>query len=259
MMYSLRDGGLSVVTNLGKKTIREISGFGKGRLLISELAPVNQKQIARISWMELKTGRSETLYAGFRARFLAGAQVIIYDDAENLYSVYLAGGSEIDSIIMSHKRHQLTAMVEASDDSLLLETKLEGRTVIQSYQPVTGQLDRLDPLARTCQLQGAVWIEDLRQLACRKIGDEGDVLTGTYILVDLEGNLIANLALPDGEKFLALTYISSQGVLVFRETWQSQFTGELKAAVWVHDIHSGKNHRLPGSQNLGGSVVYTEY
>jgi hypothetical protein len=259
MMYSLRDGGLTVVTNLGRKTIREISSFGEGRLLISELAAVNQKQIARISWLDVKTGRSDALYAGFRARFLAGAQAIIYDDAEKLYWVYRAGFSEIDSIILAHKRHQLTAMIEVADNSLLLETQEDGQPVVQAYQPMTGELERLDQLAGLCQLQGAVWIGDLEQLACRKRSSEGGVAAGTYVLADIEGNLKAELSLPDGEKFLALTYIGSQSALIFQETWESQFRGKHKSAIWAHDIHSGENQQLSGSQNLGASAVYTEY
>ena len=61
------------------------------------------------------------------------------------------------------------------------------------------------------------------------------------------------------EKFLALAYISDQGALILKESWQSQFGGQEKSAVWAHDIHSGENHRLSGTQNLGASVVYTEY
>jgi hypothetical protein len=215
--------------------------------------------VARISWLDLKTGRSESLYSGVQARFVAGAGVIVYDDGAKLYSVPLAGDSGIDSIILTYKRHQLTAMVEVSNDSLLFEIQDAGQPVIEAYQAVTGELQTLERLAGLCRLEGAVWIGDLEQLACRKRDSEGDEAAGTYVLADLEGNLMASLSLPEGEKFLALAYVRDQGVLILQESWQSQFGGQEKSAVWAHDIHSGENYRLSETQNLGESVVYTDY
>jgi hypothetical protein len=237
MQFGLRDGGLSVVSNLGNKTIRE--------------------QVARISWLDLKTGQSESLYAGYRARFLAGARVILYDDGEKLYSVYLAGDSEIDSVILTHKRNQLTAMVDIAGNSLLIEMQRDGRSVVQQYHPVTGELSLLDRLAERCRLKGAVWIGDLEQLACRERGVEGGE-TG-YILADLEGNRGASLSLPDEGKFLALVYVENQGALIFRQSRPGSFGGQEKFAVWAHNVQSGENTRLSAVQNLGTSAVYTDY
>lgn len=259
MRFSLHDGSLSVVTNLGNKKIQEISQLGEGRLLISELASINRKNVAGISWLDLKTGRSESLYSGYQARFVSGAGVIVYDDGTKLYSVPLAGDSEIDTIILSYKRHQLTAMVEVSDDRLLFETRKEDQPVIYVYQAVSGELQSLDQLTGLCRLEGAVWIGDLGQLACRKRGGESDEAAGAYVLADLDGNLMASLLLPEGEKFLALAYINEQGALIFKESWFRQFGGQEKSAVWAHDIHTGENRRLSGTQNLGPSVVYTDY
>lgn len=259
MRFSLRDGDLEVVTNLGNKTIREITQFGEGRLLISELASINRKEVARISWLDLKTGQSEALYSGVRARYLDSVRVIVYDDGEKLYSVYLAGDSEIDSIIMAHKRNRMSAMIEVSNGSLLFEVDGEEQPVIFTYQPVTGDLGTLDQLAGLCRLEGAVWIDDLEQLACRQRGGTGDEEAGAYILADLDGSRVKRLALPGEEKFTCLTYIESQGVLIFSENWRSKFGGQANAAVWAHDVLSGENFRLPGAQNLGSSVVYVDY
>lgn len=257
MQFALRDGGLSVVSNLGNKTIREISTLGEGKLLIAETAPVNRKQVARISWLDLKTGQSESLYAGIKARFLAGARVIIYDDGEKLYSVYLAGDSEIDSVILSHRRNQLTAMVDIAGHSLLLEMQEDGQPVVQHYHPVTGELRSLSTLAGLCRLEGAVWVDDLKQLACRERGADGS--EGGYILAGLDGNRVARLSLPEEGKFLALAYVGNQGALVFRQSRPSTFGGQEKFAVWAHDVHTGENTRLSDTQNLGSSAVYTDY
>jgi len=257
MQFRLRDGSVAVVTNLGEGTIREISPMGEDRILVSELASISGQKVARISWMELKTGQSDTLYAGDQARYVASAGVLVYDDGGTLYSVPLAGESGVIRIVLSHARHQLSNMVEVSDGSLLFETLDEGQPRIDSYQAVTGELRTLGQLARMCRLEGAVWIGELEQLACKDRG--AGELTDTYILADLDGHLISRLPLPEGKEFLALTYISDQGALILRERRAGQFGGQENYAVWAHNIHSGENRRLPGTTNLGTSVVYTDY
>ena len=49
------------VTTLGNTKIREISDFGEDRLLIAETASINRKRVARISWIDLETGRTHQI------------------------------------------------------------------------------------------------------------------------------------------------------------------------------------------------------
>jgi len=258
MQFRLRDGSLAVVTNLGEGRIREISPMGEDKILLSEMASVNGQEIARISWLDLKTGQSNALYSGVQARYVGGAGVIVYDDGGTLYSVSLRE-SAVDSIVLSHTRHQLSAMVEVSDSRVLFEILDEGQPLIHAYEASTGELRTLDQLTRRCRLEGAVWIDDLEQLACRERDGAGDEETDSYVLADLDGNLVSRISLPEGKKFLALTYISGQGALILQESWDSPFGGQENYAVWAHDVHSGENHRLSGTKNLGSSVVYIDY
>ena len=148
-------------------------------------------------------------------------------------------------------------MVEVSGGRLLIETLEDGLPVIHSYRAEDGTLGALESLGRVCGLKGAVWIDDLELLACKERAGGTDVTARGYVFADLDGNIRSRPALPEGEKFLALAYIAGQGALVLRESWRSQFDGQEGSAVWVHDVHSGENHELPDSPDLGSSVVYS--
>jgi hypothetical protein len=259
MRFSLRDDSLSMVTHLGNRTVREISPFGEGRLLVSETASVNRRNVARISWLDLKTGQSESLYSGVRARFVDAAGAIVYDDGGKLYSVSLAGDSGIDPVVMSHARNRLSAMVRVGGGTLLFETLEDEKPVVYAYRADTGELAKLESFATSCRLDGAVWIDDLDRLACRERNGDDDEAGHGYVFADLDGRLTGRPSLPEGDRFLALTYIRDQGVIVFRESRESMLGGQREYALWAHDVHSGENHLLTESQNLGTSVVYTEY
>jgi len=232
LRFSLRDGSRSVVTNLGDKSIRHISHFRKNRLLIAELASINRKNISRISWVDVKTGQSEALYSGDLALYLANSDVIVYDDGGKLFAVSLAGGSHSDPII-SHRLHQLSSMIELSNDTVLFETNDAGNRRIHSYDALTRELQLLDRLSGVCR--------------------------PAYILASLDGDVSGPLALPEGKRFFALTYVSKQNALILNESWRSRLSGQEKSAIWVHNIQSGENRRLAKNQNLGTSVVYTDF
>lgn len=257
MRFSLRDSSLEAVTHLGKTKVREISEFGEGRLLFTETASMNRKNVARISWLDLKTGRTQALYSGVQARYIARADAMVYDDGSRLYLIKQADGTETTSEILSHKRHRLSAMLEVSNGRLLLEIVEDGLPVIQSYRAVDGSLTPLDRLAKVCTLKGAVWIEDLEQLACRERTDGDSRSKAGYVFVDLDGQILSRPSFPEAEKWLALAYISNQGVLILNQTWISQIDGSENSAVWVHDVRSGENHELSDSLDLGSSVVYS--
>jgi hypothetical protein len=256
MRYDLRDGALSAVTNLGNKQIREISPFGESRLLISETTSVNRKRVAQISWMDLDTGRSESLYPGVRARYLPDADAIVYDDGRRLYSVAVVGDVETNTLLLAHRLNEVSAMVSIPGGRLLLGIRQAGEEEIHLFDIRTNQLDRLDALTRVCRLEGAVWISDEDQLACPARHPESE--GASYVLADLLGAVSRPLGLPEGESFTALTFLEGQGALILKELWESRFSEQKKAALWAHDIATGENVRLSEYKNLGASVVYAE-
>lgn len=257
MRYGMRDGKLSMVAQFGDRRIREISPLGADRLLVSETASINRVTVNRIAWIDLKTGRSEPLYSGIMARFVADPGVIVYDDGNTLYAVSLSGDSEHDSEILSHRRNQLAAVVPASGDSVLVETVEEGGPLVQAYHAPSGTLRPLRALGDRCRLAGAVWIDDLDLLACRPRDGGGEAEGTPYLLMDLGGNVARRLPLPDGGEFLALAYAAGQGALILRESGRNDFTGQREAALWVHQLASGDNQQISDSLNLGTSVVYS--
>lgn len=256
MRFSLRDGSLVVVDNLGDKTIRDISRFGPDKLLIAESASVNRKSVSRISWLDLRTRQSSALYPGMLARYLEGPGVIVYDDGSDLFAVHLRG-TGTDEIVFSHPPNQLATMIVMSADTLLFETGEAGQEIIHAWNAVTGERQPLESLSAACRLRGAVWIDTSQRLACKERAPAW--ADARYVLAGLDGAVTGKLNLPEDRQFVALTYINGQHALILKETWHGLFGGEEKSAVWAHDIRSGENTRLAKNQDLGASVVYTEF
>ena len=256
MRFGLKDGSLSVVTNLGDKTIHDVSSFLENRLLIAETASINRKEVRRISWVDVNTGQSAALYSGVLARYLEGSGIVVYDDGESFYAVALAGDTDSETIF-THKLNQLSTVMVVSKDTVLFETSDAGDWRIGSYNVITRELKTLDRLSGVCRLAQAAWISDLQQLACKESSNQSK--NGRYVLANLEGDVSGALALPEGKRFAALTYISDQNALVLKESWNSIFGGQDKTAIWVYNLQSRESHRLAKNQNPGSSVVYTNF
>ncbi len=256
MRLSLRDGSLSVVTNLGDKIIRDVSIFLENRLLIAESASINRKDVRHISWVDVNSGQTAALYSGVLARYLEGSGFIVYDDATSLFAVELASDSDSETIF-THKMNRLSTILVISEDTVLFETKEAGVWLIRSYNVLTKTLLTLDRLSGICRLDQAVWINDLEKLACKEIATE--TKNANYVLSNLDGDVSGTLPLPEGRHFVALTYISGQNALILKENWNSIFGGQERAAIWVHNVKSKESHRLAKSQNPGSSVVYMSF
>lgn len=256
MRFSLRDASLEVVTNLGNKTIQDVSKFGKNKLLIAETASINRRNVRQISWIDVKTGQTSALYSGFFARYLPESGQIIYDDGDQLFVVAIAGDSS-SKTIFTHRKNQVSRVIVGPIDTVLFETNDAGQQRIHSYDVLTGELQTLDRLSEVCRLKHAVWIDDLEQLACKERSIP--VNTARYVLANLDGNVSGTLSLPEDKQFSALAYVPDQSALILTESWNSVFGGQENTAVWLHNIQSGENHRLAKKQKLGSSVVYTKY
>ncbi len=128
MQFSLGDGSVTVVNNLGDRTIREVSALGKDKLLIAETAWIQSKSVPRISWFDLKTGQSAVFYSGVLARYVADAGIIVYDDGSKLYAVPQLGTGR-DEILVAHGLNQLSTLTVVSEHSVLFETVDAGQPV----------------------------------------------------------------------------------------------------------------------------------
>lgn len=256
MRFSLRDASLSVAGRLGDTRIRRIEAMGPEYLLITESASVNRVRVSRVSWFNLKTGESASLYRGVLAGYLAKPGIVVYDDGGNLYAVPALEGSE-NRIIYAHPYTPVTRLLEAAPGLLLFEAGQGPDAMIHSWNSGTDQRMRLDALTAACRLEGAVWIEPLQRLACQRRAATG--AGAEYVLADLDGAVDGSLSLPGDGRFEALTFIESQHVLVLRETWQGLMSDYDKHAVWTYDIRTGASYRLADNVNLGSSVVYADY
>jgi hypothetical protein len=256
MRFGLKDGSMSVVTNLGDKTTHDVSNFLENRLLIAESASINRMEVRSISWVDVNTGQTAPLYSGVLARYLEGPGVVVYDDGESLFRVALSGAHDSESIF-THKKNQLSTVIVVSKDTVLFETGDAGEWRIRSYDVLTGKLQTLDRLSGVCRLDQAVWINDLEQLACKEQSGQSKLVR--YVFVNLAGDVSGELALPEGKRFAALTYISGQKALILKEAWNSVFGGKERFAIWVYNIQSRESLRLSDSQNPGSSVVYTDF
>lgn len=256
MRFSLRDGSVTIEGHLGETAIREISAFGADHLLIAETASVNRRSVPRISWFDIRNGESVDLYPGVYATYLPDAHLVAYDDGLNLYAVPQLDGSA-NEIIYSHAQNQVTRLLAAPPGLLLIEVGEGGAPAIRSWSARTGDIGALEGLTRACRLRGAVWIESLARLACKR--RSGAVADAGYVLAALDGTVDGNIELPADGQFFALTYLPGPHVLVLQETRPGLFGTRDKHAVWVYELHSGASHRLPGNANLGTSAVYAEY
>jgi hypothetical protein len=256
MRFGLRDGSLSAVTNLGDKTIHDVSNFLDGRLLITDSASINRKVVRRISWVDVNTGQTAAMFSGVLARYLEGTGFVVYDDGEELIAVPLADDSDIKAIF-THKTNQVSAVKVVSKDTVLFEASDAGERLIRSYNVLTGTLQTLDRLSGVCRLDQSVWISDREQLVCMDQSNQSEY--ASFVLTNLDGDVSGTLELPGDKHFEALVYISDQSALVLKETWTGVFGGQEKSAIWVHNMQSGENHRLVENQHLGSSVVYTNF
>lgn len=125
MQFSLRDASLEVVTNLGNKTIQDVSKFGKTKLLIAETASINRRNVRQTSWIDVKTGQTSALYSGFFARYLPESGQIVYDNGDELFVVAIAGDSSSKSIF-SHQMNMVSRVIVGPIGAVLFETNDAG-------------------------------------------------------------------------------------------------------------------------------------
>jgi len=252
--FDLEQGVSTIVANRGAVTIRSVSSFGDGRLLLAETATVDNHEVTRISWVNVDTGQAGSLYSGVVGRYLPGPRVLVWDDGTRLHASSRTMNSRHNAEIITHNLNQLTTILDVGEHTVLFAAGGPAQRTIHSYNVVTRELLRREELSDVCELSSAVWIGTHNQLACLARETGGD--DADYLLVDLEGNIRGRLDLPPGKQFVPLAFLPDQQVLVLTERWYAWLGGGERFAVWTYDIGSGQSRRMVKDQYLGASAVY---
>jgi hypothetical protein len=222
--------------------------------LLVETASVEGRDVPRISWINPRSGRAETLYSGVAARYLRGPAALVWDDGLRLHVTSRRADSAVNAEVVVHGLNQLSTIIDVSDRMVLFEAGPPDDREIHSYDIRTRELSHLDALSGACRLAGAVWIDDLDQLAC----PSRENLSGgsDYLLVDLAGIVRGQLALPKKRHFVALAFAADQHSLLLTERWASLIGGADRYAVWAYNFIDGQSYRIVRNQYLGDSAVY---
>ena len=256
MRFSLQNAGLSVVGHLGDTVIRDLSELGSGDLLVAETASVNRLKVPRISWFNPATGEAADLYPGLFARHLPGPSMVVYDDGSSLVAVPQQN-ERPNVTVYNHPPNQLTVLLAAGPDVALFEVVEEGEPVIRSWNAITGEHRALEGLTRTCRLEGAVWVDSLERLVCRR--RDGLAAEAEHVIAGLDGRVDTALALDSGDEYRVLAYSAAQEVLVVQQIWHAVLDSRDRYAVLLLDLESGETHRVADNVNLGSAVVFADY
>jgi hypothetical protein len=252
--FDLSDGSSQPAANLGDVTIDHLSDFRGGNLLLTLRVFVNGRETSRILSFNLRQGGSFPLFPGFGAEFLPGPKAVIYDDGLKLLATHRDHSYKDETVIDAHGYNSRPTVVVLSESEILFDRVADGDVEILRYNADDDTLQVLQPLSGQCDLNGAVWISDTKQLLCRSPGTSQQ--DSTYRFVSLDGNVGKTLPLPDDKVLRALVYLPDQQLVVLTERSSSWGGGQPRNAVWVYDMHKAALNLLAKDQYLGKSVVY---
>ena len=252
--FDLSNGSSSPVANLGDVTIDHLSAFRGGDLLLTLRAFSNGRETSRILRFNVRQGVSFSLFPGLMAEYLPDSKAVIYDDGSNLLATRRENAYHDETLIDAHGYTSKPAVVVVSGSEILFDKVIDGNVVIHRYDADKDAPQALQQLSAVCDLNGAVWIADAKQLLCRKPGAAPQ--ESAYLLASLDGTVNKTLALPAGKALRALVYLPDQQFVVLTERSKSWGGGQPKNAVWIYDMGTAKSYLIAKDQYLGDSVVY---
>ena len=188
------------------------------------------------------------------AEYLPDSKAVIYDDGSNLLATRRANAYHDETLIDAHGYTSKPAVVVVSGSEILFDKVIDGNVVIHHYDADNDAPQALQQLSEVCDLNGAVWIADAKQLLCRKPG--AALRESAYLLASLDGTVNKTLALPAGKALRALVYLPDQQLVVLTERSQSWGGGQPNNAIWIYDMGTTKSYLIAKDQYLGDSVVY---
>ena len=250
----LRDGSTSVEANLGDVSIRRVSAYGDENLLLTVFGIVNHKDTYRLMQYETATGQTGVLFNGRNGLYLAGEEMLVYDDGLRLRAKVRSGNRRVDVELVKYEfgeRVRLTPL----PGSVFLYSIADGEGApIFLHDATTQATEPLQQLSEVCGLDGAIWIDAYQQLLCRTTASSGRFQS--YSFFDLDGTLHGRLDLPESRSFRVVAYLQDQEALVLTQSWRSLIGDRGKTAIWIYKLGSDESYRLVKDQYLGDTVVY---
>jgi hypothetical protein len=250
----LRDGSTSVEANLGDVSIRRVSAYGDENLLLTVFGVVNHKQTYRLMQYEIATGQTGILFKGRKGLYLTGQEMLVYDDRLRLRAKVSGDSRRVDIELAQHEFGDRVELIPVSDSSFLYSIGDAERELIFAHDANTQTTKKLEKLSAVCSLDGAIWIDESRQLLCRMTATSGQF--ESYSFFDLDGTLRGRLSLPESMSFRAVVYLQDQESLVLTQPWRSLIGNRGKTAIWIYNFGSDDYYRLVKDQYLGETVVY---
>jgi hypothetical protein len=252
--FDLSDGSSMPAANLGDVTIDHLSDFRGGNLLLTLRVFVNGRETSRILSFNLRQGVSFALFPGFGAEFMLSPKAVIYDDGLKLLVTHRDRSYKDETVIDDHGYNSRPTVVVLSKSEILFDRVTDGDVEILRYNADDDTSQALQPLSEQCDLNGAVWITDTKQLLCRSPGTAQQ--DSIYMFVSLDGNVEKTLPSPDDKFLRALVYLPDQRLVVLTERSSSWGGGQPRNFVWIYDMRTAAIYLLAKDQYLGKTVVY---
>ncbi len=253
--FDLSDGSSSPVSHLGDVTIDHLTTFEGGDLLLTMRVYVNQREASQIIRFKPRQEESLSLFPGRMAEFLSDPRVVIYDNGLKLFATHRRMGYSDEIVIENHGYGLVPAVVVISASEILFDRIIDGDVVIHRYDGNENESHALHRLSATCDLEGAVWLADSKQLFCRKLGASPP--GSEHQLVSLNGAVDRHLNLPADKNLRALVHMPDQQMVVLSERSNRWGGGQPTNLVWIYELDTDESYVISKNQYLGDSVVYT--
>ena len=249
--FDLADGSSEVVASVGQANIREVHDLVGPRVLLVMDVFENQRQISRISWLDVRTLQVTALFSGVAVAYLPDIETYVYDSGVRLAAASTNPDYTTSNVILEHAPNHISSLIPVSGQALIFASREKSRQVIYHYDALTASLQPLDRLAAVCDLDGAVWIHERRLLAC-PAADAGDA----YRLVDLQGRTAGKLGISGVGQFRIVYALAGQPWLIATERRAGSFGGRPTTAVWALHLDTGEQFELAENQHLGAAVAW---
>ena len=251
--FNLYDGSSHIVAYLGDLSATAVQPYNDGDLLLTVRRVVNQQDTRMIGRFETAQNHYKTLFIGDAAVYLPDRDITVYDDGFSIQTTRVEDRERIITMVLSHGHHERATMLTISDKEILIQIGSGSDSKGFHYDAAAETLTALKEFPRHCDLEGALWVDDLQQVLCHQPGDPR--ANREYRFVSPDGTPGPVIALPNENQFRPIAYLPGERLLVLTETWQGRWSSKNRYAVWIHELDSARNYRIAKDQYLGDHVV----